>query len=267
VLTLVIWYGGVVAVICLLLAMSWGLHRSTRYFRQSYEEKKLRDRSVRNFTESGITWMKRQGDDQFVRYLLEASKIYFLSVNGFLKEDVDQTRLATRRASELLRLARQSREDLFTNLVRIPEQSLESGQHFIQALDYANEFAGALQHLSEALCIHLESQNKGLNEEQRRELADFMEQWMAFLNFLVYIEKEQRFDQIEEVVQNQKSLIDLAGRLTRNQISRMRKGESKTKVSVMVIEMIGESKNMLLFVVNMIKSHRDFELTSRVKNG
>jgi phosphate/sulfate permease len=257
-LTFAIWYGKIWVVIALLILTGLVLTNSYKKYAEN-QKLKLRDiQPEHKATETGMTWLQENGGTQLKKHLLEASKIYLLIVQGFLDEDLTRLREASLKSEELLKQTRKTKENLFIGLSHIPDQMLESGHHFIQAIDYLSEMSNSLHYMAKPIFNHVNNNHKGLNNDQAQELTHLLDETMAYFNYLVHLEKEKKLNQLDELISMQHNLISYIEELGKNQIKRIKAGESKTKVSMIYLDLISENKNLILYSINTIKSHRDF---------
>lgn len=258
VFTLLIWYGGVTVLVLLVAFTLLVLYKSRKWFSKRIEALASKKPDEPETVEPVGDWLVEHGGEHFRKHLLEASKIYFLSVQGFIDENVDTLRQAKSMSMELIATTKDTRHELFQNLKAISDRSLESGHHYIQALDYLGELANSLHSVCQANYTHIHNQHKGLGEAQRNELDHLLDEVSNYFNLLIHIEKEQRFAFLDESVAKQQLLIEYMDDLRKNQIKRIRDGESKTRVSVLYMDLLSETKNVLLYAINVVKSHRDY---------
>jgi phosphate/sulfate permease len=257
IITITIWYGGIVAIVLILLLTAWLLLKSSNYFSKLPKSSNdLTDEP--QIQPDQLNWVTAQGTDHFRKPLLEASKVYFLTLQGFIDEDITTLKQAKKGASELAKQAQTSRDALFAHLKYTTDQSLEAFQYYVQVLDYVSELSMSLVAMSLPIYDHIHNNHKGLKSDQHTELQNLAEQTSSFFNLLIHIEKEQRFADLDDAIRQQQLLVALLDDLRKNQIKRIREGESKTKVSVLYMDVIAETKNVMLYAINIIKSHRDF---------
>ena len=107
---------------------------------------------------------------------------------------------------------------------------------------------------------HLDNQHRGLTPAQQQDLNTVLEELSAFIHFLVHYEKEKRFEALGELKNKQSTLMQLLEDFRLDQIRRIRDGEGRTRVNVIYMEVLGESKNILLYGYNVFQSLRDFYL-------
>jgi len=79
-----------------------------------------------------------------------------------------------------------------------------------------------------------------------------------FLNFALHIIKESRFEQIDELIQKRKEILELMREQEKRQIRRIKKKETNGRNSVLYFGVMSETKHLLLQTVNLLKATRDF---------
>jgi len=97
-----------------------------------------------------------------------------------------------------------------------------------------------------------------LIEEQIEELDRLRGAINNFFNSTILILKEKGFVDIQVTITEQKELIDQITAISKRQLKRIKTQASGTKNSTLYLNIMNESKNLLLFTVNLIKAQRDF---------
>ena len=195
-------------------------------------------------------------------HILETSKIYILIVQGFADENEKQLKATCKKVNYLEKTTRTIKEDCFNSFATISAGQFDLGHYFIQAMDYLGELTSPLKQLSQPIYQHVHNKHKGLSEAQKEDLLLLLEEVTGFFNYLVHIEKEQRFGAVPEMVQRQKYIIELIEELQKKQINHLIKGQGKTRSSILLLECYAESKNLILYTINLLKAHRDFHKLS-----
>jgi hypothetical protein len=85
-----------------------------------------------------------------------------------------------------------------------------------------------------------------------------LEETTAFLNFMIHFEKERRFDAINELKTKQNVIMQLLEDYRLKQIRRIRSGQGRTRVNVIFMEIMGETKNLLIYSFNLFQAIREF---------
>jgi len=251
------------ATLVLTLLVGFALYKSTIYFRRKQEERKSLNQEFQNDFVNSLDYLREEGGEQIRRNVQESAKIYFLAVQGFIDNDARRLHEATIKADILEKYARNGKSQLLFSFTKVSEEGIDTGHHFVQAFDYLTELVGCLKNLAQPLYEHIENHHKGVTDSQRQDLQDLLDEVTGYFNHFIHIEKEQKFDLMQEMVAKQNFLLGFLDDLRKHQIKRIKTGEGRTRVSIIYMDIISETKNVLLYSVNLLKAHRDFVVSTR----
>ena len=136
--------------------------------------------------------------------------------------------------------------------------SIEDAHYYVQVTDYLREIAHSLTFTVRPSFELVENQHKGLNSLQEKELKELAEKISKYIAGVIKIINKQHFDKIEEVIKEQYNIVEFIDLCRKNQVKRIKKKETGTKVSLLYFTILNESKNLALQVLNLLKSQRDF---------
>ncbi len=258
IITLLIWWGNIYAIVILLIATGFILRKTNVIHKRNRIKNTQIKKERKQQVASDIENMIEVGSDRIRKHILETSKIYILIIQGFVDENVKQLKESCSKVDYLEKVARSIKEDLFNHFSEMDTESFNSGHYFVQAIDYLGELTGTLKQIAEPVFHHVDNQHKGLSNAQKKDSLLLLEEVTGFFNYLVHIEKEQRFDSVPEMIEKQKYIVELIEDLRKNQIKRIIEGHGKTRSSILLLECYAESKNLILYTINLLKSHRDF---------
>ena len=123
-----------------------------------------------------------------------------------------------------------------------------------RSLDYLYELANGVTAIGSPVYYHVENQHKGLTSAQQNDLTIILEEVTAFLNFLIHYEKEKRYESPKEMKNKQNAVMALLEDCRLTQIRRIRSGEGSTRVNVIYMDIMGETKNILIYSYNLFQS-------------
>ncbi|SMO60781.1 hypothetical protein SAMN06265379_103317 [Saccharicrinis carchari] len=206
--------------------------------------------------------MMEPGSERIRRHILETSKIYIMIIQGFADGNEKQLKATCKKVSYLEKSMRRIKEDLFNSFTLLSAGKYDTAHYFIQAMDYLGELTSPLKQIAQPVYSHILKQHKGLTESQKEDILLLMEEVTGFFNYLVHIEKEQKFDAVPEMIERQKYIVEMIEALRMKQIERLIQGQGKTRSSILLLECYAESKNLILFTINLLKAHRDFHKLS-----
>lgn len=251
------WGGWPVALVLFLIVLVT-LWQTNKYHHRKREKEKELNKTFHHEKTEGIEWLRETGRERIRKFLLESSKIYFMIIDGLMDEDLRQMREAIEKTEYLKQGIKNYKIELFRTYSKLPEEVQDSGHLFVQALDYLTEMSNTIGIMAPPIFKHLENQHKGLSSAQKEDLSGILEETTAFLNFLIHFEKEKRFDALHELKNKQNVVLKLLEEYRLEQIRRIRSGQGRTRVNVIYMEVMGETKNILIYSLNLFQALREF---------
>lgn len=257
VLTILFTKGGVVAILAgTVAALLVLIYNHLRFRKKEQTMEKSAVVPVENSLQSSHQMAESIGDD-LRKKMLEGSKIYMLSLEGLLQNQLVAIEEAQSKALVLRENVRLSQKQLFVSYARANEETMDITQYFIQAIDYVADFSGILGNMSSLILTHVMNNHKGLTDDQRNDLSDLLDEVTTFLNLLNYTHKEKRFAQLPDLIKKQNVLLNYIEELRVKELRRIKHGEGHTRMNILLMEILAETKNIMLFSINILKSHRD----------
>jgi Na+/phosphate symporter len=125
-------------------------------------------------------------------------------------------------------------------------------------LDYLREIAHTITFITGPCLEHVDNNHKGLLPEQVKELDKVQDGINKLLKIVNKSISQQDFSKLEEVLKQQQHILEVIDTTRKNQIKRIKANEAGTKNSLLYLNILSESKNLVLYAVNALKSHRDF---------
>ena len=141
---------------------------------------------------------------------------------------------------------------------KLDDSKANSGPYYVQIFDYLRETAHSIKYITEPVLSHIDNNHPPLGKKSQMELYDFSLEISEYINFLIYILKSGNFDNIKEATNKQQTLLEKEVALKKLMIKRIKKGDSGTKASMLYLNILNETRNMILQSGNTIKSYRDF---------
>ncbi len=211
---------------------------------------------IENSTPSCHDMAESTGDD-IRKKMLEGSKIYLLSLEGLIQNRLSAIEEAQAKATQLKENVRLARKQLFVNFSRVNDDNMDNSQYFIQAVDYLADYSNSINHMSTLILTHIINNHKGLTDDQKNDITDLLDEVTTFLNLMNYTHKEKRFDQVPDLIRKQNILLGYIEELRIKELRRIKHGEGHTRMNILLMEILAETKNIMLFSINILKSHRD----------
>ena len=193
-----------------------------------------------------------------INTITNISEIYGKAVTSIAAEDRKALKKLNKKVGNLNNTAKSLKDSIEGTILELQEDSIETGHYYVQVLDYLREIAHAITFIIRPAYEHFDNQHTGFNETQIEELRELELHLQTLLNEILEIIKNTRFDNIDDALKHQQYILDAIDNFRRNQIKRIKTVKASTKTSLLYLGILGETKNMVLDIVNLLKSQRDF---------
>jgi len=248
--------GELPVIACLLLfAFVLIIRTQLRYRRQSH--KKFPDDEILvEKEETGKRIEKRSW--QVVQTIISANKILSFALDGLLKEDPVLLDEALVMNDELNRKTKKQKNKIIRFISEMKDVDYDSGHFYIQVSDYQREVAHSLSCLIEQMKGYLKSRQSSATDFLNNEFRHLVNNSDEFFNLALHIVKEDKFDEIGELVEKENGIVDILRDIETDEINRIKNREVNTTGSLSFFQGLSEIKNLFHHSVSLIKSHRDF---------
>jgi phosphate/sulfate permease len=193
------------------------------------------------------------------------SKLYFSTILNLIKEDRKKMKKVMRNIDELNQYSKDLKYNIYPTLRKLEEGSIETGPYYVQILDYIREIAHSLKYISDPVYEYLDNNHPPLIREQVKDLHELNGAVSSFYDEVQRIVKKQDFKDIRSLVAQQHSILNLIDKMKKKQIKLIKSEFAGTRIILLYLNLLAESKNMVLYTLNMVKSHRDFILSDAGK--
>jgi phosphate/sulfate permease len=252
-------YFGKLPVILALIAISIFILVRTHAFHKRKAEKEERPDSALITASYEVL---RSCDDEVKSTVIKASKILYLTYTNFIKEKYKEVRRLKKDSKHLSKNINEIRESIPATLRRFKETEIESGHNYVQVVDYMKEISTSLTHIVLPAFHHLDN-NHPLDREQNESLRDFNEKTSEFFNYIINLIKNKSFDDLNELNKRRDEILQQINKILIDRIKILKKTQKGVKISVTYMEMLTETKNLILHTVQLVKANiRLFESMS-----
>jgi phosphate/sulfate permease len=199
-----------------------------------------------------------KGSKQVVKAVVSCNQIISLLVESFFNEDRNGLKKAQEDSKTFSKKAKRNRDKVYSVVSKLSEGTVETSHFYVQMMEHKREMAHAVHFMLEPMIVHVENNHKPFTEEQRQEVTAFTTQVDAFFNHVLYIVKDEKFEELNDLVVQRDKILEELSKLEKNQIKRIKAKAVNTRNSQLFFKVISEMEHLLLHTVNLVKSHRDF---------
>ena len=187
-----------------------------------------------------------------------STQIYDRTLVAVLKEDRKALKELVRESKEMYDESHKIKYSLMPALRKMKGSGLELSLYYIQVVDYLNEMAKALVHITKPAFEHIDNNHKGLSQEQTDDLMHINDDVAEIYGNINRMITTNDFSDIDTVLTMRDALFERIALTTKSELKRINAGEGNTKASMFYLTVMSETKAMVLQARNLLKAQRYF---------
>lgn len=258
-------WGGLVATIIAILLAIFFVFRTNFIHKRIYEKIHKKDEFDDKETLNGENIVQRC-NSTLINVTGTVAKLYFSSVLNLIKEDRGKMKKTLKKIEDLNQLAKDLKYNIYPTLKKLEEDSIETGHYYVQILDYLREIAHCLRFIGDPVFEYIDNNHPPLIKEQVKDLHELNESIVSFFEEIQGIIRKKSFKDLETLIAHQHTILDLIARIKKNQVKYIKSDLVGTRNTLLYLNLLSESKNLVLYALNMVKSHRDFMLSDELNS-
>jgi len=188
------------------------------------------------------------------------SNIYFHMVHGLNVEDRKELSKTFKKAKKFNKDVKSAKDGLKFILPKVADESIECAQYYTLVLDSLRDLGNSIQFITLPAFEHVDNNHKPMGDFHQENLESIAQSVEDICDKAKHIIMEQKFDDIEMLGEESKNLIDQMDELVINQLKRLKKNKSGAKNSKLFLDIMSETKSMILDLVSLTKSVRDLHI-------
>ncbi len=254
---LIINWGGIIAALAGLAIALFIMIRSGLRHRKKISIISKKDAIEEKLTLNGLNILHKC-NTSIMDVVVSVRKLYFSSVLNLIKEDYRKMKKVKKNVDDLNQRTKELKYNLYPTLRKLEEEFIETGPFYVQILDYLREIAHCLNYIADPIYDHLDNNHPPLIPEQVKDLHEINESVNSFYDHVEVLIREQDYKNLDGLLTEQQKILDLITKIKKKQIKYIKSELVGTKNTLMYLNLLSETKNLVLYTVNMVKSHRDF---------
>ena len=186
------------------------------------------------------------------------TQIYDRTLVAVFKEDRKALKELVRESGEIYDECHKIKYSLMPVLRKMKGSGLELSLYYIQVVDYLNEMAKSLVHITRPAFDHIDNHHKGLSEQQTEDLKHINDDVAEIYGSINRMITANDFSDIDTVLTMRDELFERIAITIKSELKRINAGEGNTKASMFYLTVLSETKAMVLQARNLLKAQRYF---------
>lgn len=265
IVAIIIHYGKAIAVAILLILVVYSLILSNKRFKKNAKEKKQDETMTKLLkttdSDEALVLLQQRSRDDNMAMLDYVRANYWDTIDSFCREDLRSLRKITSSVQ-------QKKEDI-KNVIRMGTlgirklsdvSAIEKGLYYYQCNDFMSEMAYSLNRIVIPCEEHIDNNFNPLSEEQKEEILTISFAIATYLDQCRIMIEKNDYSNLKQLVLTHSQLNFDLNKIKRSQLKRLKIQGVSTKVSMIYLTIIHESKNIVTFSNNLTKVSRKFQL-------
>jgi len=205
-----------------------------------------------------VTSMFEANNKGITKTLNGVTGIFSETIKGLIKENRKDLKKQVQLTVDLEQKLANKKSKIHQTINSLPPDSVEASHYYVLTLDYLKELAHCINYMAEPVFNHVDNNHKPIIPSQALELTQIAEEFSGFTKLLIDSLGSNNEDKLEAINVEQARIIGLIREARKNLIKSIKKNEVGTKNSMLLLSILSEARNILIYSVNMMKIQNDF---------
>ncbi|WP_340200359.1 inorganic phosphate transporter [Ascidiimonas sp. W6] len=253
----VIYYGGIYAVVGLLLLAAVLLIRSFVVYKKSEKEKN----ENRKFDRTDLITINEiitESSDNISNVIKRINKLYSEVVDNIGLQDLGKLKKNKKSLKKLETVVDELKDEIFYFIKSLDDSSVEASKFYILILDYLQDMSQSIGYIVKSSYGHVNNNHKKLKFNQIRDLKGIDIELQVLFDRVEETFNNESFEKINAIIDEKQQLINHVSQLIQKQIERIRSTETSPKNTKLYFGLLLETKDLISATMNLLQLFQEF---------
>ena len=188
--------------------------------------------------------------------ITNSTRIYNRTLIALMKENRRALKELMTEASEMYDHIHNLKYSIASTLRSTYDSDMNLSLYYVQVVDYLNEMTKSLVHITRPSFDHIDNNHEGLTRTQTEDLIGVNTDVDVIYQRILYMLSSGDYSDIEHVLDMRDQLFARIAYLTKTELVRIHEGQSNSKAGMLYLNILAETKTMVLQSRNLLKSQR-----------
>ncbi|SMO85963.1 Phosphate transporter family protein [Saccharicrinis carchari] len=190
--------------------------------------------------------------------LNEMSGHFSSALTCFQAENRKDLKAKVKDINRINKTIKKYKDNIYKTVKKLQESDIDSSLHYVQVIDYLRESAHSLTYIAKPLYNHLDNNHSPFTADQFKEISVLQGEVQVIINKVVRMINKGSYHNLESLQENLAATVDHLKDLRKKQLRRIKKEKSSTHTSMLYLNFLHETQNLILHIGNVLKAQRDF---------
>lgn len=261
---LILKFGGIIALGALIILAIYLIFRTHYVHKNRIKTEELAEKKEHEISLVEGDGVYENCTNNIISSLLATNELYTKTIKAFSHDKRKKLKKNRKEIKKFNKDIKDLKNNVHITLLKLEEEdSVESGHYYIQVLDYLRETAHCLTFIVNPLFEHIDNNHGPFKKEQLADLSKFVEMLSEYISICIDIISKKEFHNLEKSTNKMNKTLDLLTNIRKKQLKRMKKESLSTRNSLLYLDILMESRNLVLYINNLVKATRDFILLNK----
>jgi hypothetical protein len=188
------------------------------------------------------------------------------SITQLIQENHKELKKILKASNQLEEKLMNKRNKLYQAIPTLPiSDSVEATHFYVLTLDYLKELAHCANLMVEPVYNHVDNNHKPLLASQADELNVLNKAFDHFIQLVLNSLEDDNQEKLDLINAEQVKVNGMIKDFRKNLIKSIKRNEIGTKTSMLYLTILNETRNLLIYTVNMMKIQNDFTVSVKAE--
>lgn len=188
----------------------------------------------------------------------KVSYIYNHMLVALFNENRKALKEAVADSREMYDEANERKYHVVSVLKKLEDEKIGTGHYYVQVVDFLCEVSKALLHCTKPAFEHIDNNHRGFTQEQIMDLKQINDEVDAIFNRINDMLTKKDFTHLDDIMVMRDKLFGTIADKIKSQIRRLKTEDMSTRGSMLYMNILNETKTMVLQSRNLLKSQAYF---------
>lgn len=181
--------------------------------------------------------------------------IYKNMIDALFNEDRKELMKLYKVADEFHgRQKRRRTYEVLPTIQRLDQNSLDTGQYYVQVVDYFYEISVSLRYMTESSFKFIDNAHEGFSAEQIEDLKTLGNGILDIYKDFDKMIEQGDYSGLDKIKERRAAILDLYSELVKKQIKRTKNKDTGTRNSILYLNLLNETKVIAMKSVNLMRA-------------
>lgn len=258
--------GEIYALVGMLILVGILLYRSKKMYNKKTKEKADNEAKLDSVDIMTIQGVASESSSQIANVITRANDLYTSVIDGVALQELTELKKSRKQLKKLEKEVDNLRGNVYFFIKNLDETSVEASKFYVLTLGYLQDMIKSINFIAQNSYTHIDNNHKKLKFNQIRDLKLIDKKLQILFDKVIVLFTEEKFSEIEEILQEKDDLIATVDKLIQKQIIRIRTTETSPKNSKLYFSILFETDDLIKSTIGLLELFRDFEIDVKRKS-